>query len=478
MKSSADLKNSTISAIYHFAKNLDAYRAQGIPNQVQKEMIALFIEINKLIGYLSLSQSDLAQIKNFVKPKINYEEYKRLKRCLELHFKNSSDLNTIAMDIGENITYTNRLIQNGIDYILDNLKLKDFRNLKSTKQIVTNVPGKRPGSIPSGRKQVGKKKSGGFFGFMWNIAMLAALFYGGKYVYENYLSNHAGTVQRLVSEYKLDEKFGVSVKPSISNTLRIDGPTYMVQAIQDMEPQLKNKMSKLSLEIKDGTSTNAIRKLINGEIDIAASSRMPTIDERKEAQKRGRLLDDHKVAMDAVVVVVNSANPMSQLSLDDLRKIYTSNTRWSDLGWTGNFAKVEKFSGPPEGGTYAFFRDRVLYSEVFADDVVPIVGTAQMMRMIEANPNAIAFIGAGDMMNFKTVKILKLSTVFDNKGVSPVIGDTLNTNALRQGEYPLTRYVYLITAGDVTKNAADLIQTVCSDESKPAFAKNGLLSIY
>jgi phosphate transport system substrate-binding protein len=477
MKSSADLKNSSIAAIFHFAKNLDAYRAQGVPNQVQKEMIALFIELNKLIGYLALSQQDLNQIKNLNRPKVNPEEYKKLKRCLELHYKNNSDLNTVAMDIGENITYTNRLLQHGIDYLLENLKTKDFKNTKSTKAIVTAVPGKSSTSIPQRRQQVAKKK-GGFFSFLFNIALLAALFYGAKYVYENYISGHAGTVQSLIGERQPGKNKPRTYKVGASNTLRIDGPTYMIKAIQQMEPQLKNKMSKLNLELHDGNSTNAIRKLIGGDIDIAASSRMPTIEERKEAQKRGKTLEDHKVAMDAVVVVVNVVNPIEGLSLDDLRKIYNGYARWSDFGWTGNFAKIEKFSGPPEGGTYAFFKDRVLYSEVFSEDVIPVVGTSQMMRMVENNPNAIAFIGAGDMMSFKTVRVLKLSTVFDNKPVSPVIGDSLNTNSLRRGEYPLTRYVYLITAGDVTKQASDLIQTVCSDDSKNAFAKNGLLSIY
>ncbi len=478
MKSSADLKNSTITAIFHFAKNLDAYREQGISNQVQKEMIALFIEVNKLIGYLSLTQGDLTQIKSFVKPKVGYEEYKKLKRCLELHYKNHSDLNTIAMDIGENITYTNRLLQHGIDYILDNLKTKDFRNIKNLKPIATAVPGKRPGSIPSRRQQLSKKKSGGFFALLWNLAMLVALFYGARYVYENYISGHAGGVQRLVGEYKLGEKLGLKPKPGGSNNLRIDGPTYMIQAIGELEPKLKARLPRLNLELHDGNSTNAIRKLINDEIDIAASSRMPTIDERRDAQKRGRLLEDHKVAMDAVVVVVNPANPIQQLSLDDLRKIYSGFAKWSDFGWTINSTKIEKFSGPPEGGTYAFFRDRVLYSEAFGDDVIPVVGTSQMMRMVENNPNAIAFIGAGDMMNFKTVKILKLSTVFDNKGVSPIIADSLNTSALRRGEYPLTRYVYLISAGDISQTAITLIETMSGEESKAAFAKNGLLSIY
>ncbi len=484
MKSSADLKNSSIAAIFHFAKNLDAYRAQGVPNQVQKEMIALFIEINKLIGYLSLTQENLSQIKNLVKPKVGYEEYKKLKRSLELHYKNNSDLNTVAMDIGENITYTNRLLQHGIDYLLDNLKNKDFRNLKPNKAIVTSVPGKGSGSIPQRRQQIAKKK-GGFFSFLFNIALLVGLFYAGNYVYENYISNHAGTVQRLMGEYTPGEKLGFKPgKTKGSDTLRLDGPTYMIHAIQDLEPELKNKIPRLNLEIHDGNSTNAIRKLISGEIDVAASSRMPTIEERREAQKRGKVLEDHKVAMDAVVVVVNPVNPVQGLSLDDLRKIYSGYARWSDFGWVGNFAKVEKFAGPPEGGTYTFFKERVMYSEALGEDVLSIVGENpntginSMMHMVENNPNAIAFIGAGDMMSFKTVKVLKLSTVLDNKLVSPIIGDSLNTTALRRGEYPLTRYVYLITAGEISKQVDELIKTVRGDGAKAAFAKNGLLSVY
>jgi|GEM_PF-3152109 len=480
MKSSADLKNSTISAIFHFAKNLDAYREQGVPNQVQKEMIALFIETNKLIGYLSLSQQDLNQIKNIVKPKVGYEEYKKLKRVLELHYKNNSDLNTVAMDIGENISHTNRLLQHGIDYILDNLKIKDFKNNKPSKTIVTAVPGRA--APTQNRKQVAKKK-GGFFSLLFNLALLVALFYGGKYVYDNYLNKHAGNVQQLVKEYGSYTNLTKIAKPSSNYKLRIFGPTYMVQTIDELEPKLKNIMPKLILELEDGNSTNAIRKLIDGDIDIAATSRMPTVEERKIASQRGKPLADHKIAMDAVVVIVNSKNPIEGLSLDDLHKIFAGFARWSDYGWAGNYAKIDKYSGPPEGGTYGFFKERVMYSEDLGEDVISIVGpnaatgVGSMMRMIENNPNAITFIGAGDVMSFKTVKVLKLSTVFDNKLASPIAGDTLNTTVLRRGEYPLTRYVYLVTAGDITQPQAKLIDTMRGEDAAAVLDKHGLLGI-
>ncbi len=482
MKSSADLKNSTIVAIFHFAKNLDAYKGQGVPNQVQKEMIALFIEINKLIGYLSLSQQDINQIKNITKPKLGYEEYKKLKRILELHYKNNSDLNTIAMDIGENITYTNRLLQHGIDYILDNLKIKDFKNNKPNKTIVTSIPGKQSSSIPQKRKQITRKK-GGFFSFLFNMVLLTALFYGGKYIYDNYLNNHAGSVQQLVAEYGSYTNLSKIAKPSNNYKLRMDGPTYIIQTVDELEPRLKNIMPKLALDLKDGTSTNAIRKLIDGEIDVAASSRMPTVEERKRAARLGKVLADHKIAMDAVVVLVNSKNPVEGVSLDDLRKIFGGYARWSDFGWAGNFAKVDKYSGPPEGGTYSFFKDRVMYSEPLAEDVVAIVGPEassgmrSMLRMVENNPNAITFIGAGDVMSFKTIRVLKLSAALDDRLISPMAGEELNSTVLRRGEYPLTRYVYLVTAGDITQPVARLIDTVRSEEAASILAKHGLLGI-
>ncbi len=472
MKNSADYKNSVIAAIFHFAKNLDAYKAQGLSNQSQKEMISMFIEINKLIGYLSLSKSDLEQIHNFVKPKLNYEEYKKLKRTLELHFKNNSDLSTIAMDIGDNLSNTNRLLQHGIDYILDNLKNKDFKSKAKSK---TELINKSPKSSP--RQQVRVKKKSGFWSFVRTLIFWALLFYAGKYVYENYISQHTGSVQELITEYRDSGKLSLGAKPSSSNTLRIEGPTYIILSIKDMEPRLRSQIPGLRLETAESNSSASIRRLMDGAIDVAAASRMPSIEERKQSQRTSRLLTDHKIAMDAVLIVVHPSNPVSKLSVEDLKTIFTGYATWSQFGWPSNPAPIEKFSGPPEGGTYTFMKERVLFSEPFADDVVPVVGIKQMLKMVENNPNAISFLSLGDLPPESAIRVMRISTVFDAKGCLPMIGSSLNDDALRRGEYPLTRYVYLLTAGDLSQNHVKLIETLRSEAATEAFAKHGLLSI-
>ena len=119
------------------------------------------------------------------------------------------------------------------------------------------------------------------------------------------------------------------------------------------------------------------------------------------------------MALDVVVVVVNEANPVNVISVEDLQKIFsTENVSWKYFG--GNNSPVKKYSKTFHHGTVSFFRERVLYGDKFAPDVTQIYDVKQVMDFVEDDPTAISYASLSDVKNRK-VKILKISTIFDER---------------------------------------------------------------
>src|SRR6185503_3090471 len=80
-------------------------------------------------------------------------------------------------------------------------------------------------------------------------------------------------------------------------------------------------------------SGEAIRALFAAECDLAVISRELEPEERSAAARGGLELEGYRFAKDALVVIVNVANPVENLALDDLKRIYLGKIHnWSELG--------------------------------------------------------------------------------------------------------------------------------------------------
>lgn len=464
-KSSTEIKKNIIRAAFEFASNIDRFKkVKGVGIQQKKEILGLLLEIQKIIDKLDLSQAELNKVPNFIKPNIKSNEYKKLKRCLELYFKKRAALNTIAIDIGENIGFTESLLMHGVEYIFYNLKGKDFKAITNSET----------------KKNIKKKtKSGSAFGvFLRTVFFIGLLVWGGKWAIDNLWSSSGIKVHKIIKEYRTDKNLS-DVAQKVTNTdLKVAGSSSLVNIISEIKPDFKNSYPRLNLSTAVDDSGIAIRKLIAGQIDIAASSRMPSVAERKESKIRSRLLADHKVAMDAVAIIVNPSNPIESLSVEDLMNIFSQEPTWKDYSWLGNLNTIERITSSPESGTYGFFRERVMFTEKISADVVKVYNTQHIIDMVSENPNAIGVISASQVKTDK-VKALKISTMFHESGVSPFISaGLLNATAIKRGEYPLTRYLYLISAGDLTEPVANMIDYLRSPNGQKALAEKGLFSIY
>lgn len=136
------------------------------------------------------------------------------------------------------------------------------------------------------------------------------------------------------------------------------------------------------------------------------------------------------VAIEAILVYVNDANPIRELSLADLKAIYTGSiTNWKQLG--GPDRKIELYAGESTTGVQDYFQHSVLNGEeAFYEGKT---STKALLETIARRPNAIGYASFGGMQGVHAVSIRK------NQHAPAVEPTTTN---IRTVQYPISRYVY------------------------------------
>ncbi len=473
--SELEIKQHIILAVLDFSTHIDRYTTEEVSDKEKREMMSLALSINNLINNLSQPLQDIGKYNNgkYLAPKHN--NYLRVKRAAELVFYYRSDLNTISMDLGVSLAEANQLIEVATNYICDNIPLKDYKKVLTKKKKVADIP-QQQALVPE------KSKSIGCMAPLLFLIMLGAI---GYLMYDRFFNNHATQLTSLMNEYRTDKDLSSLSVASKTKRISINGSSSLVRIFDDYKSGFKIDNPDLDLTLERSDSSLAISELIEGKIDLASCSRIPTIAERKRAVKvSGRELVDHKMALDVVVVIVNEANPVEVISVEDLQKMFsTENVSWKYFG--GKDVPVKKYSKTFHHGTVSFFRERVLYGNKFAPDVTQIYDVKQVMDFVEDDPTAISYASLSDIKNRK-VKILKIATIFEEKGVAPVAYTTVNgekvmsidKDKVRKGQYPLSRYLYLVSAGKITSNVAKFIDYMRSGSVQSQLHKYNIVSIY
>lgn len=110
-----------------------------------------------------------------------------------------------------------------------------------------------------------------------------------------------------------------------SGSIKISGSTSIAPLIEKMAEDYKNYNPNVSIEINATDSSDGLNAAIRGECDMAMSS-------RELADYEDELLTKKAIAKDAIGVFVNEANPVNDLSAEQIKQIYDNNAeKWSDI---------------------------------------------------------------------------------------------------------------------------------------------------
>jgi len=217
----------------------------------------------------------------------------------------------------------------------------------------------------------------------------------------------------------------------------------------------KNPGSRI--QVTGGGSGTGIAALINGTTDICEASR-PMKDKEKDdvKAKRGAEVKEIAVAVDGLAIYLNAANPIKELTLEQLKGIYMGKiTDWKDVG--GKAGKIIAYGRENNSGTYAYFKEHVLANGDFHPTIQTLPGTSAVTNAVAKDPKA---IGYGGIAYAKGIHHAMVKKDDSTAAVEPSMDNVLS------GKYPISRYLYWYTAGEPAGEMKKLVDWVLGPEGQ------------
>jgi phosphate transport system substrate-binding protein len=214
------------------------------------------------------------------------------------------------------------------------------------------------------------------------------------------------------------------------------------------------------IAVSGGGSGTGIAALINGQIDIADSSREMKQSEIDEAKSKGIMPVEWKVALDGISAIVHPSNPIGELTIEQLSLIYRDNvTNWKELG--GPDLPIITYGRQSNSGTYVYWKEHVLGNKDYRADMQSLNGNSDIVDAVSKDKGAIGYVGIAYAESRRSeVKILAVK----KDASSPAVMPTQST--ILDGSYPISRYLYVYTNGIPTGEINQYIKWIVGPQGQ------------
>ncbi len=214
---------------------------------------------------------------------------------------------------------------------------------------------------------------------------------------------------------------------------------------------------------------DALDSLFHNKVDLIIISHDLTPEQKKSLKKIGRGYRTRMIAVDAIAIIVNKQNDIDELSMDDLRDIFSGKViRWGEVFPTklkNDTIKV-MFDGSGTGLVH-YMKEKFVNGGQFGPNVYARGSSADVFKAVEEYKNVIGFIGvswitsdlksaeipiAEKYEELKTKNEVSVIDFTDRIKVMPLRGDDKVQGVkpyqahISSGEYPLVRTIWAIDA--------------------------------
>ena len=215
----------------------------------------------------------------------------------------------------------------------------------------------------------------------------------------------------------------VSTDAAVTGSVATDGSTSMEKVINALGESFMQNNSGTTFTYNPTGSGSGIQAVSEGRCDIGLASRS-----LKDDEKAGGL-QETVLAYDGIAIIVSPENPVSDLSVEQIAKIYTGEiTNWKDVG--GNDADIVLIGREAGSGTRDGFesitdtKDKCQYRQ-------ELTSTGDVITAVSQNPNAIGYAS--------------LSAVKDSVKALTVGGVAPTEATVKDGSYVVQRPFVLVT---------------------------------
>lgn len=260
----------------------------------------------------------------------------------------------------------------------------------------------------------------------------------------------------------------------LSNAQKIKGSDTVLPVSQEAAETYMNQHAGARVTVTGGGSGVGISALLDGTTDIAMASRSIKFSERMKLKKSGKQLREAVVAYDALAVVVNPGNPVTNLTRQQLEDIFRGKiTNWRQVrdavtGKRGEDLKIIVYSRETSSGTYEFFKTSVLHEKNYMAGVLSMPATGAVIQSVSQTRGAIGYVGMAYVN--KRVKAIKVS--YDGKHF---VYPSMATG--RDHTYPIIRELYYYYTVDKDNVVKPFINYLLSDAGQKIVMKSGYVPV-
>lgn len=250
--------------------------------------------------------------------------------------------------------------------------------------------------------------------------------------------------------------------------ITIKGSDTMVILGQRWAEEYMNSHPGVIVQVTGGGSGVGIAALINGTTDVCEASRAMKGSERDKLRDRYFTTGvEIAVAKDGITFYLNEANPVSELSLSQIKDIYTGKiTNWKQVG--GPDAKIILYGRENSSGTYVFVKDNVLNGADYAPSTQTLPGTAAIVNAVAKDKYGIGYGGVGYAKGVKHTRVKK-------DAQSPAYEPTKEN--VMTGRYPVSRDLYWYLREKPTGQIKNLVDWVLSPGGQEIVTKVGYFPV-
>lgn len=239
--------------------------------------------------------------------------------------------------------------------------------------------------------------------------------------------------------------------------LTFSGSTTVQPLAEKLAEVYRRKTPGAVLEIGAGGSRVGIQAVQEGSADIGMISRNPREGELSSG------VEQHQIAIDVLAMIVNSANPVNGLTLEQLRGIYTGDiTNWQEVG--GNNIPIRPIIREISSGTRGAFDEIALEGETLTENAVAKVTAGEVHTSVAENEDAIGYVGFGHLSGSE-VKVLSID------GVAP------SPESAKDESYTLKRPLMLLVGPLSRPEAHSFVSFALSKEGQDIVREDGWVPV-
>lgn len=248
---------------------------------------------------------------------------------------------------------------------------------------------------------------------------------------------------------------------SSAQTVKVKGSDTLKPLAERWSQVYEKKNAAAHLVVSGGGSASGIAALLRGETDIAEVSRPLSDSEKEEFKKLGKSPLDLVVAWDAVEILVNNANSVNSLTIEQVKGIFTGTiTNWDQVG--GQNRKINVYGREGSSGTHVFLQEHVLHGDPYAPGITEFPGNAPMIAAVLRDKDGICYAG---LASGRALKHLLIKAEATADGIEP------SPQNVKLAKYPLSRQLHWFLPGRPTSHMKELCRWVLSSEAQ-AIAEN------